>query len=146
WPVIVLALLDVRLPSGWSLDGLRMVLRTMRRRLPRLGWVVLPLLVVAAGELALNAAIYGDPLARLAAAAGHGDVLAAGTNAEEYQGRRRRWYLSRIWWILYETPEGVWLVGAVVALGLGTFVAFRRLWFPLAWAAFLYVPLVLLGG
>lgn len=146
WPVIALALLDVGWPASWDTAGLRAMLRKAVERLPRLAWVAASLVVIGIGETVLNAIVFGDPLARFTTAAGHGDVLASGTNATEYQGHLRRWYLSRIWWILYETPEGIWLVGAIVALGIGAIVAFRRLAFLLAWAAFFYVPLVLLGG
>lgn len=146
WPLIALALLGVRGPAAWSWAGLREVGRTVAGRLPRLLWVAIPLVVIGLGETVLNAVVFGDPLARFTTAAGHGDVLAEGINGEEYQGHLRRWYLSRIWWILYGTPEGVWLVGAIIALGVGALVAFRRLWFLAAWAVLFYVPLVLLGG
>lgn len=146
WPLIVLALLDVREPARWSRAGLRDLLRSVAGRLPRLGWVAIPLVVVGIGETALNAVVFGDPLARFTTAAGHGDVLASGANAETYQGHLRRWYLSRIWWILYNQPEGIWLAGAVITLGVGAIVAVRKLWFLLAWVVLFYVPLVLLGG
>lgn len=139
WPLIPLVLVR------WS--GLR---ASARELVGRLIWVASPMALIWIGETALNAAVYGDPLARLTASFGNSEVLGTAEYAADYPGHTRWWYLTRLPAVLYETPEGAWLLGAlalaVVGGAVGWFVPDRRLRFLLGWMVLLFVPLALLGG
>lgn len=140
WPLVPLVLVR------WA--GIR---RTAALAARRWSVVAAPMLAIAAGEALLNAAVYGDALARWTVSSGHGELLDEQTYAADYQGHLRRWYLSRLWVVLAETPEGAWLTAAVVVLGVGALVPVRTrtaraLRFLLLWALLVYVPLTLLGG
>lgn len=114
------------------------------RRVPvrRWLWVALPLAVVGVSEAAVNAALFGDPLARLHASAAHGSVPPAVT---DFLGHSRRWYLTRVLAVLGATPEGQLLKGALVVTVLGA-VFSRKLAMLALWAALFSLPLVAFGG
>ncbi len=123
----------------WPLVPLLLLRRVPLRRLL---WIVLPLAAIGAGETALNAWAFGDPLARFHASSAHGSVPPPTT---DFLGHSRRWYLTRILWVFGSAPEGWWLKAALVATVVGG-VFSRRLAILLVWAGLFYVPLVTLGG
>lgn len=126
----------------------------------RAGWrgllvVAIPLVAVAAGETALNAALHGDPLARWAASAGHGDLTARPELDRTFKNFPRSTYLLRFWERLGQSPDRTWLRGAVLVMLAGAafgVLRWRRApaarWLALfgLWSVAFYVPMVLLGG
>ncbi|MEQ4206057.1 hypothetical protein [Actinopolymorpha sp. B9G3] len=128
----------------WPLIPLMLIRRV---RMIRLGWLIVPLLVVGGGEALLNTLAYGDPLARLHVAAHHGDgpPLSDEPWRNEHLGHSAQWYLTRLAAIVGAAPEALWLKAAVAATVVGAFFH-RRIGFLLVWALLFYVPLVALGG
>jgi hypothetical protein len=128
---------------AWPIIALLLVGRTSWRGLLL---VAAPLAVIGLAEMALAAAAYGDPLTRLRATSEHGSGPAPEQIAISFQDKPRTWYLTRFTHGLSLTPEGWWLQAALVGTVVGGLVARRSLGVLLAWAAAVYVPLVLLGG
>jgi hypothetical protein len=117
----------------------------------RVGWRGLLLVAAPVGlyvivELVVSGLAYGDPLLRVKAILGHGNVPLREEARATYQDKPRMWYLDRLLVGLGAPPEGVWLQAALAATVAGGIVAWRRLGVLLMWVAFMYVPLVLLGG
>lgn len=117
----------------------------------RVGWRGLLLVAAPVGayvvlELVVSGLAYGDPLTRVKAILGHGNVPLREDARATYQDKPRRWYLDRVLVGLGAPAEGAWLQAALGATIAGGIVAWRRLGLFLVWAALVYVPLVLLGG
>lgn len=117
-----------------------------RASLRDLLWIGAPIAAIALGEMVLDAAVFGDPLARLRAASQHGSGEIAEDLAETFQNMPRPWYLAQLGFALAAVREGLLLDAALVATIVGALVWPRRLGLLLVWIALLYVPLVLLGG
>ncbi|MQA94064.1 MAG: hypothetical protein GEV11_05235 [Streptosporangiales bacterium] len=142
WPLVPLLL--------WRRAGLRGLLV-----------VAAPMVLLFAAELVLSALVAGDPLARLKAAAGHGQAPSPPEIAATYRDKPLHVYLLRLPTTLEDFPEAGWLnalLGLTALMGLaGLFLLWRRrkagpgrpllpLLLPAAWVASLWVPLTLLGG
>ncbi|GAB3411531.1 hypothetical protein [Flindersiella endophytica] len=117
----------------------------------RVGWRGLLLVAAPIGayvvlELVVSGLAYGDPLTRVKAILGHGNVPLREEARATYQNKPRRWYLDRVLVGLGAVPEGAWLQAALGTTFAAGIVAWRRLGIFLVWAALVYVPLVLLGG
>lgn len=148
---LALALTGVGLLMGWSyltreyivfLWPLVPLLLVRRVPVRTTAWVVLPLALIGVGEILLNAAVFGQPLARLQASASHGSEPSP---IADHIGHDRVWYLAQLPEILGGMPEGRWLLAALAAAVVGAFFS-RRLAFLLCWALLFYLPLVALGG
>ena len=108
-------------------------------------WVALPLAMVGIGELALNASLYQDPLARVRSVLGHGEGPMSSTALSAYRDQERLWYANVLPDALRAFPEGDWLIASLVMTIAGAIVwpSHRIL---LGWFACLALPLSLLGG
>lgn len=126
WPVVTLLLRR----TGWR----------------ALLWVALPLVATLAGELALGAAVYGDPLVRWGAVSSHGESPVSAALAATYQDFPRRVYARRFWQALGGGVPGTALRAALLATVIGALLRPRRVGLLLGWVLALYVPLTLLGG
>lgn len=136
-------------------------------------WGVAPVALTGVGEMALNAALYGDPLKRLHASAGLGDLPSRPQIAATFRGLPLWVYLWRLPQQLGRQPEGpglLLLLALTLIAGLVTAVAYLRRFFareasPLprsdeagsaggarwvgmfaVWVLLLWVALTLLGG
>jgi hypothetical protein len=121
-------------------------------------WGLVPVVLTGIGETALNAHLYGDPLARLHAGSGLGDLPSDPKVAATFHDLPLWVYLWRLPQQLVRLAEGP---GMLLLLGLtlaaGVFVVVRRLRstattherrvgvFAL-WVMLLWVPLTLAGG
>ncbi len=150
-----LALLAIGVLLGWSYLTREFIVFVWpvipfilfrRVSLRDLFWIALPLGVIGLAEMALNQAIFGDPLARLRVASEHGSGSVPEELARTFQNKRRSWYLAQLGVAIGDAPEGAWLNAALGATVAGALIWPRRLGLLLLWIALLYVPLVLLGG
>lgn len=128
-------------------------------------WLVAPLALTGVGELTLNDALYGDPLKRLHAASGLGDLPSRPEVAATFRDLPLWVYLWRLPQQLVRLPEGpALLLLLVLTLAAGVVTALR--WLPplsgrtgsdgpaaerwavllAGWVLLLWVPLTLLGG
>lgn len=148
---LALALVGVGLLMGWSylvreyivfLWPLVPLLLVGRVRARTLVWVVVPLALIGIGEVLVNGAVFDQPFARFQASAAHGSQPSP---VDDHIGHDRVWYLAQLPTILAGTPEGRWLLAALVGCVTGAFFS-RKLAFLLCWALLFYVPLVALGG
>lgn len=119
------------------------------RNLPwsRLLWVAVPALVVAAGELVVNAHLYDRPFARIAVAAGHGHTADSKARAAE-QGLTRAKVAFRFpAEVLDRFPSMAWIL---VAFAVGVAIALWRRDRAFAilgsWCGGFWVLLTLFGG
>lgn len=166
WPAYVL----IGVLLGWSYLArefvvcvwpLVPVLLWHRARLRGLLLVAAPMALLFAAELALSALVAGDPLARLKAAAGHGQAPSPPDIAATYRDKELHVYLLRLPTTLEDFPERWWLNVLLLLTGLmgvaGLVLLWRRrrggarrpllpLLLPATWVASLWVPLTLLGG
>jgi hypothetical protein len=151
----VLALLGIGALLGWSyltreyiVFAWPVVVVLLARRVGRRGLLLVaaPLVLTGVLEMAVGAYAYGGPLARLHAASAEGSGPTPEYIAATFQDMPRTWYLSRLIHGMSLTPERWWLYAMVVGTVIGGLILWRRLGVLLAWAAIVYVPLVLLGG
>ncbi|MEV5703859.1 glycosyltransferase family 39 protein [Actinoallomurus sp. NPDC052274] len=126
-------------------------------------FLVTPVVLTGAGETAFNAWLYGDPLARLHAGSGLGDLPSRPEVAKTFHDLPLWVYLWRLPQQLATLPEGpglLLLLALTLAAGAVCAVRLVRAWrggaqagpdtrragvFAL-WIALLWVPLTLLGG
>jgi hypothetical protein len=108
-------------------------------------WVALPLAIIGIGELALNAALYQDPLARVRSVVGHGQGPMSSELLSGYRDRERLWYANVLPEALRAFPEGGWLIASLVMTLAGA-IAWPSHRVLLGWFACLALPLSLLGG
>ncbi len=122
-------------------------------------WAAVPVALTGAGEMALNAHLYGDPLARLHADSGLGNLPSQPGVAATFHNLPLWVYLWRLPQQLIRSAEGPGLLVLLfLALVTGLVVAVRRLrgrtpvpgernagvFAP--WILLMWVPLTLLGG
>ena len=105
----------------------------------RLVWVTVPVASVFVGEVALNTAVYGEPLARLTLTGGHSGSVPLG-NTDRLD------LLFRLPSGLAQFTSGPVLVMLLVLLLLAGFVRRRPFRIILAWFLLLWLPLTLLSG
>ncbi|GLZ05565.1 hypothetical protein Acsp03_30310 [Actinomadura sp. NBRC 104412] len=128
----------------WPLVPILLYRKAGRRGL---AWIAVPIVAMVAAEMLLCWRLYGDPLARLKAAAGHGGAPSPPEIASTYRDKPRSLYLLRLpRTLIDEYPDGRLLVGLIGLTLAGALVWPRRL--ALLAGAFLltWVPLTLLGG
>lgn len=126
-------------------------------------WLAAPVALTGVGEMALNSARYGDPLARMHAASGLGDLPSTPDVAATFRDLPLWVYLWRLPRELARLPEGPALVLLLaLTLAAGSVLAVRWLlavrrgagsagparWIAMfaGWILLLWVPLTLLGG
>jgi hypothetical protein len=121
-------------------------------------WAFAPVLLTGAGEMALNARLYGDPLARLHASSGLGNLPSRPEVAATFHDLPLWVYLWRLPQQLGRVAEGPGLLLLLaLTLAAGLAVAVRRLGGAVTtqerhagvfalWTLLLWVPLTLLGG
>ena len=118
-------------------------------RVPLRGWLALAgaAFGVFLTEVAINAAVYGDPFVRVAVAAGHGNQPLDPGVAASFQNKSTATVLGRLPEALDASPDVFWSLPLLVALLVGAIFTRRRpLLFLAAWFACMWISLTLLGG